>query len=77
MTHSNAVLLAIEAVNKVYADRPALADEIDTALQELLMPEMSVDIDVYDEEEIHENCTVQILQNSVTGKISIGWWENE
>lgn len=32
---------------------------------------------VFDEEEIHENCTVQILRNSVTGEVSIGWWENE
>lgn len=32
---------------------------------------------IYDEEEIHENCTVQILKNSVTVEISIGWWENE
>ena len=32
---------------------------------------------IYDEEEIHENCKVQILKNSVTGETSIGWWENE
>ena len=32
---------------------------------------------IYDIEEIHENCTVQILKNSVTGEISIGWWEND
>ena len=32
---------------------------------------------IYDEEKIHENCTVQILRNSVTGEESIGWWENE
>lgn len=32
---------------------------------------------IYDEEEIHPNCTVQILRNSVTGDISIGWWDNE
>lgn len=31
---------------------------------------------LYDEEEIHENATVQILRNSVTGETSIGWWEN-
>lgn len=28
----------------------------------------------FDQEEIHENCTVQILTNSVTGEVSIGWW---
>lgn len=29
------------------------------------------------EKEIHENCTVEILRNTATGDISIGWWENE
>lgn len=32
--------------------------------------------DVFDEEEIHENCTVQIWRNSKTGEESVGWWEN-
>lgn len=32
---------------------------------------------VYDREEIHPNCTVQILSNSITGEVSIGWWDNE
>lgn len=31
---------------------------------------------VYDEREIHTNCTVEIWKNSVTGEISIGWYEN-
>ena len=35
------------------------------------------EVNVYDEEEIHDNCTVQILKNSATGEISVGWWENE
>ncbi len=39
-------------------------------------PFQELEINVYDEEEIHENCTVQILRNSITGKTSIGWWEN-
>lgn len=34
-------------------------------------------VSIYDEEEIHPNCTVQILRNSITGETSIGWWENE
>ena len=29
---------------------------------------------IYDIEEIHHNCTVQVLRNSVTGEVSIGWW---
>ena len=32
---------------------------------------------VFDECEIHENCTVEIWKNSQTGEVSIGWWENE
>lgn len=36
---------------------------------------VSVSVSVFDEREIHENCTVQILRNSVTGEESIGWWE--
>ncbi len=31
-------------------------------------------ITVYDREETHKNCTVQILSNSYTGDVSIGWW---
>ena len=37
---------------------------------------LSVVTNIFDEEEIYENCTVQILRNSVTGEMSIGWWPN-
>ena len=30
---------------------------------------------VYNEEEIHENCTVQVWRNTVTGETSVGWWQ--
>ena len=33
-------------------------------------------IPVYDECEIHDNCTVEIWTNSKTGEQSVGWWEN-
>mgnify|MGYP007133791481 CR=1 FL=1 len=35
---------------------------------------LDVDIDIYDKEEIYPNCTVQVLTNTVTGKVSVGWW---
>ena len=38
--------------------------------------EPDVVMNVYDEVEEHKDCTVQILRNSVTGEISIGWYEN-
>lgn len=31
---------------------------------------------VYDQEEVIEGCTVQILTNSATGDVSVGWWRN-
>lgn len=37
----------------------------------------SVDFPVYDTEVLFTNCTVQVLTNSVTGAVSIGWWQNE
>lgn len=36
-----------------------------------------IETNVFDVEEIHHNCTVQILRNSVTGEQSIGWWPEE
>lgn len=38
---------------------------------------VDVDVDIYDQEEIYPNCTVQVLSNSVTGKVSVGWWRND
>ena len=39
--------------------------------------ERIVEVGFYDEVEEYENCTVQILSNSVTGDISVGWWKND
>lgn len=36
-----------------------------------------IETNIFDIEEIHHNCTVQILKNSVTGEVSVGWWPNE
>lgn len=38
---------------------------------------ISIETNIFDKEEIIENCTVQILKNSVTGEVSVGWWRNE
>ena len=35
---------------------------------------MKIDANMFDKETIIEGCTVQILVNSVTGEVSIGWW---
>ncbi len=30
----------------------------------------------YDVVEEHDNCHVQVLRNSQTGEVSVGWWPN-
>lgn len=35
-----------------------------------------IETNIFDKEELHTNCTVQILYNSTTGECSVGWWEN-
>ena len=32
---------------------------------------------LFDEEEIHRGCTVQILHNTATDEYSFGWWYEE
>lgn len=38
---------------------------------------VKVETNFYDKEEIYENCTVQVLTNTTTGEVSVGWWRNE
>lgn len=38
---------------------------------------VDVHMTIYDQEEIYPNCTVQVLTNTVTGDVSVGWWPNE
>ena len=38
--------------------------------------EPKVECNLYDKEETHENCTVQVLTNTTTGEVSVGWWKN-
>lgn len=40
-------------------------------------PEPQITTNIYDTEEIHHGCTVQILHNSVTGEVSVGWWKEK
>ena len=35
-----------------------------------------IELNIFDEEEIHTNCTVVIWRNSVTGEESVGWYEH-
>lgn len=54
-----------------YEDTGLEPDEIDRVKQR------EIEVGIFDREEIHYNCTVQVLNNSVTGEVSVGWWENK
>lgn len=41
------------------------------------LPQKTIETNLFDIEEVHPNCTVQILKNSVTGEVSVGWWPND
>lgn len=36
----------------------------------------SIEINLFDKTETYDNCTVEILTNTITGEQSIGWWKN-
>jgi hypothetical protein len=40
-------------------------------------PPKDVEVNVYDKVTEYDNCTVQILENTATGAISVGWWRND
>lgn len=41
------------------------------------MDNENIDLNIYDEEIVYPNCTVQLLRNSQTGEELVGWWINE
>lgn len=51
--------------------RTALMSATIEALEAYIHPETS---GLYDIEEVHENCTVEVWKNSVTGEMSVGWY---
>ena len=65
---ANAVTDAADAIEELLAEMVTLRNQL---------PQQTVETNLYDQEEIHHNCTVQILRNSITGEVSVGWWENE
>ena len=39
--------------------------------------QVQVETNMFDKEEIYRDCTVQVLTNTVTGEVSVGWWKND
>ena len=36
-----------------------------------------VETNIFDKETVETDCTVQILENTTTGEVSVGWWRTE
>lgn len=36
-----------------------------------------IEANIFDEETTYYPCYVQVLRNSVTGEISVGWWMDD
>lgn len=34
----------------------------------------SVEINIFDKVDLYTNCTVEVLENTITGEISVGWY---
>ena len=56
---------AIEAVSKL--------EELEAAA----IANGCMEINLFDKVAEYPNCTVQVLENSYTGKVSVGWWKNK
>lgn len=54
-------------------------DVFQEALRKLARYEDADGVDnfIYDQEEIFPDCTVQVLTNTATGDVSVGWWIND
>lgn len=61
---------------KTYFELLAENEKLKSQLEELQKPKLT-ETNIFDKETIIENATVQILENSVTGEMSIGWWRND
>ena len=46
------------------------------AMKNINPEQVRVECNIYDQEHIYRDCTVQILENTKTGEVSVGWWQN-
>lgn len=50
--------------------------ELEEKLERAEAEVVKVETSFYDQEEVFHNCTVQVLTNTATGDVSVGWWRN-
>lgn len=59
-------LNGIDTAKELAVDAPTIIEADDT-----------IKTPLFDIVEEHDHCHVQVLKNSITGEISVGWWEEE
>lgn len=67
-------------IYRKYADEPALyvmLTGVKTRPYIVWNGTVIESVGVYDKEQTERGCTVQILENSVTGAVSVGWWKED
>ena len=57
-------------------DKVVLKTIIDN-MPTVIADRVEVSASIFDTVERHDNCTVEVLTNSVTGEQSVGWWDND
>ena len=62
---------AIKSLKLLKIFTPKLREAVRMAIAAL---EQQTEINIFDQEETYHNCTVQVLTNSATGQVSVGWW---
>lgn len=71
---SNHIAQAADTIERLIAENARLKAEVDETREGNMN---GIETNIFDECELHPNCTVEVLRNSITGEISIGWWDND
>ena len=77
ITDGLAVHIGYRIYNRWFLDRFLIGkkQDINGAISHWMpFPDPPTEINIFDKEEIIPNCTVQVLENSVTGAVSVGYW---
>lgn len=71
------VITRIEYLQEELVDGLMYCEWVKDYLMKRASEIVKVEIPFYDKEETYPDCTVQVLTNTATGDVSVGWWENE
>lgn len=66
-------------INSLSLWKRELCAKAATIIEQLSAPKEEVvsAISFYDQVETYPNCTVEVLTNTHTGEVSVGWWKND